>query len=385
MKAISISMFALLLVAVLAGACTPPPPTPAAPAPAGGTPAARTAQQEWDTLVAEAKKEGTLAVYALWRPDTRTAITAAFKDKYGIDIEFSPFSRGAEMLAKIEAEQRAGLFTADIFGAGSNTFLSLLKPAGVLGKAEPLLVLPEVTDGKAWSPGRVPFVDRDRTFIAMISSLQRNIVFNTDLIKKGEITDYPDILKPQYKGKITMNDPTVTGPGGDFMIHLSVNIWNMEQAMDYLRQLIKQQEAVIERDNRIQVESVARGKYAIGLAPNPDNMATFLNLKAPLDVVIFKQGVRVTSAAGAFAVPVRVPHPNATKLFVNWLLTKEGQTVFSRGFGNPSLRTDVPTADFQPIFLPQPGEKIFPDSEEFLSKTTEVLARAKQVLDEAMR
>ncbi len=346
-------------------------------APGAGT------KQSWDALVAAAKKEGTVSLYALWRPQTRVAITEAFKAKYGIDVEFSPFSRGAEMSARIQTEQRAGLYLADVYGAGSNTFISVLKPTGVLGQIEPLLELPEVLDGKKWTTGRVPFVDKDKTFIAMISSLQRNIVYNTDMIKKGEITDYPDLLKPQYKGKIVMNDPTVTGPGGDFMIHLSVNIWDLPKAKDYLTQLVGPQQTVVERDNRIQVESVTRGKYPIGVAPNPDNMSNFLQMGAHLDVVHFKQGVRVTSAAGAVAVPVKQPHPNAAKLFVNWLLSKEGQAVFSKGFGNPSLRADVSTEGFNPMFLAQPGEKVFPDSESFLMRTAEVLKMAKDVIGAA--
>ena len=355
-------------------------------APRAGTAPTTSPKQNWDSLVAAAKKEGTVSIYALnWGPQTRVAVIEAFKAKYGINVEFSPFSRGAELQAKVEAEQRAGLFLADVFGAGSNTYLSGMKPAGVLGEIEPMLVLPEVTDGKNWTTGRVPFVDKDRTFIAMISSLQRNIVYNTDMIKKGEITDYPDILKPQYKGKITMNDPTVTGPGGDFMTHLVVNIWDLAGAKTYLTQLVGMQQAVIERDNRIQVESVARGKYPIGLAPNPNSMANLLNMGAHLDVVHFKQGVRATSAAGALGVPIKQAHPNAAKLFVNWLLTKEGQTVFSKGFGNPSLRMDVTTEGFSPMFLPQPGEKIFPDSEDFLRHTKEVLNMAKQVIDAANR
>ncbi len=368
------------VLAILAGICLIGPaviPAQASPAAPAGS------KQRWDALVAAAKKEGTVSLYAIWRPQTRTALTDAFKAKYGINVEFTPFSRGADLMAKVNTEQRAGLYLADVFGAGSNTFLSVMKPAGVLGKIEPLLMLPEVLDGKHWSPGRVPFVDKDKTFIAMISSIQRNIVYNTNLIKKGEITDYPDLLKPQYKGKITMNDPTVTGAGVDFMIHLAVNIWDMARAKDYLTRLIGQQQTVLQRDNRLQVEEVVRGKYAIGLAPNPDSMATFLNLGTPLDVVIFKQGVRVTSAAGAVGVPSKFPHPNAAKLFVNWLLTKEGQTIFSKGFGNPSLRADVSTEGFNTIFLPQPGEKIFPDSEDFLSHTDEVMKMSKQILDTA--
>ncbi|MDP2645569.1 MAG: extracellular solute-binding protein, partial [Desulfobacterales bacterium] len=139
----------------------------------------------------------------------------------------------------------------------------------------------------------------------------------------------------------------------------------------------------IQRNNRLQVEEVAKGKFSIGLAPNPDVLANFLKMGSPLEVVFFKQGARVTSAAGALSVPGKQPHPNAAKLFVNWLLTKEGQSAFSKGFGNPSLRADVPTEQFNPIFLPQPQEKIFPDSEDFLRHTREVVKMAKEVIGAA--
>ena len=365
---------AVLLVVFVIGAAAP-----AVTAGSAITPAA--SRQNWDALIAAARKEGVVSIYAMWTPQTRKALAEAFKAKYNINVEFTPFSRGAEILAKVETEQRAGLYLADAFGAGSNTFLAAMKPAGVLGPLESLVILPEVTDGKNWSPGRVPFVDKDKTFIAMISYLTRDIIYNTDMIKKGEITDYTDVLKPQYKGKIIMNDPSVTGSGLAFMIHLAVNIWDHARARDYLTQLVGPQQAVIQRDNRIQVEEVARGKYAIGLAPNPDNMVNFFDVGAHLDFVHLKQGVRATSAAGGLAIPTKLAHPNAAKLFVNWLLTKEGQDVFSRAFGSPSLRTDVAVKGFNPLFLPRPGQRIFSDSEEFLTHTREVLDMTKQVID----
>jgi len=343
--------------------------------------AAPDAKQNWEALIAAAKKEGTVLVYnTAWSSQVRTDLTQAFKAKYGINVEFSPFGRGGELLAKVQSEQRAGLNLADVFGVGSNTLLTLLKPAGFLGALEPLLVLPEVTDGKNWQAGRVPFVDKDKTFIAMVSSLQRNIIYNTDMIKKGEITDYLDLLKPQYKGKITLNDPAVTGAGGDFMINLVVNIWDLPKAKDYLSQLVGRQQVNIQRDNRLHVEEIAKGKYPIGIAPNPASTAGLLDAGAHLDVVYLKQGVRVTSGAGALGVPTKSPHPNAAKLFVNWLLSKEGQGVYSKGMGNPSMRKDVSTEGFHPMFLTQPGEKVFPDSEDFLNRTAEVLKMAKEVI-----
>ena len=62
-----------------------------------------------------------------------------------------------------------------------------------------------------------------------------------------------------------------------------------------------------------------------------------------------------------------MPHPNATTVFVNWLLSKEGQTLFIKGFGNPSARADVTGEGLNPLLFPQPGEKIYPETEEVIA------------------
>ncbi len=240
-------------------------------------------------------------------------------------------------------------------------------------------ILPE----QYWRGGTFPFSDKDRTVISFISSIQRMILTNTDLIAKNEITSYKDLLKPQYKGKITLNDPTVTGAGNGLMASLARQVWNLEEAKDYLRQLIKQQDLVIQRDNRIHAESVARGKFALGLAPNPEITDSFLKLGAPMDLPVLKEPTFISPAAGAVAVAVKLANPNATKVFLNWLLTKEGQTVFSKSFGNPSLRLDVPTEGFHPAFLPQPGEKFLIQDEEFTLFMGQMQAVAKEVIDAA--
>jgi len=354
-----------------------PQASPSRPSFAGG--------KQWDSLVTAAKKEGTVSVYAMWIPETRIALTRAFKEKYGIDVEFTPFNRGSEIMTKMETEQRAGLYLADLVGAGAGSFLTVLKPAGIIGPVDKLLVLPEVTDGKYWRVGKFPFLDKDKTTIGMVASVQRNIIYNTNLVKKGEITTYKDLLKPQYKGKITINDPTIAGSGKEVFLHLALNIWNLDETKVFLKQLLKQQEAVIERDNRQNVESVARGKYAIGLGPNPDTFAEFLKQGTPLDAVLLKEGVFVSSAAGCIAVPSKFAHPNAAKLFVNWLLSKEGQTVFVKTFGNPSMRNDVSTSQFNPIFLTQPNEKVFLANETSILFTDEISKATKQIIDEVYK
>lgn len=340
-------------------------------------------QQEWEAVIAEGKKEGAVAIAGTWLPETRIALTQAFKDKYGIAVEFSPGARGAEVVAKVQAEERAGLYLGDFFGLGTTTAVDLLKPAGILGPLEPLVILPELKDPKYWRGGQLPFVDKDKQIMGLLAFKQPFIIYNTDLIKKGELTTYKDVLKPGYRGKITLNDPTTAGSGAALMQHLAFDLWNMEEAREFLRQLIKQQEVVIQRDNRLHVESVARGKFAIGLGGQQANIAGFLDAGAPLDVVFVKEGTKVSSGTGCILVRTKLAHPNAARVFLNWLLTKEGLTEFARTSGGLSMRSDVLVDGINPIYLFQPGEKLFIHTEETSLSMVKMMEISKKVIEEA--
>jgi len=343
-------------------------------------------ESNWEKTLREAKKEGIVSNYTLWRPEVRNALVGAFKDKYGINLEFTSFGRGAELLAKVQAEKRAGIYAADVFGAGATTLLASMKPVGVLGNVKASLVLPEVVETKYWMNNESAIVDKvDSTTFAMIGTVIRTVVYNTDMVKEGEITSYMDLLKPQYKGKITLNDPTVTGAGNAVIYHILYNLWGQEKTADFLRRLITEQEVVIQRDNRIHMETVARGKYAIALAPLPDLIAEFMEVKAPIKIALVEEDNRLTSAAGAMGVPTQFAHPNAAVVFINWLLSKEGQTVFSKAWGNPSMRTDVPTTGIDPLFVPEPSKKYYSQTEDEVKLRGEALEWSRKLMESAKR
>ncbi len=385
MKRMKRFMFVLPAVSLFMLACV----QPATASPAGGASAgAKTASKanwskKWEMTVANAKKEGVVRIYTSWTGKTRTLLTQAFKDKYGINLEFTPFAKGAELLVRYEAEKRAGLQVADVFGVGSNSLISMVKPAGFLGAVEPFLILPEVTDPKVWTGGKFPFIDNDKTVIGMIAAIQRYIDYNTTMIKEGEITSYEDLLKPQYKGKIALADPSQTGAPNAMFSHIAYDLWTPEKAGQWLRQLLTKQEAVLQREHRMVVEWVARGKYPIGIAGQSESVAEFMNLGAPISVVIQKEGHFVDYGAGALGVPTAMPHPHAAAVFINWLLTKEGQTLFSvKGYGYPSLRHDVPTQGINPLFIAKPGEKLFFPTEEGKIQSGKMAELARKIIAE---
>lgn len=99
------------------------------------------ASNDWNALVSQAKKEGVVSIYALWKPKTRIAITDAFRKKYGISAEFFPFSRGEDLAVRAAQEKIAGLISVDVFGAGAPSLMTVLKPKGLLG---PVMMDPRV-------------------------------------------------------------------------------------------------------------------------------------------------------------------------------------------------------------------------------------------------
>ncbi|MBI4333557.1 MAG: extracellular solute-binding protein [Chloroflexi bacterium] len=300
---------AILLAALIAGGCVQGSTGTAVPPPKGAAatvPAKADWERQWETAVAKAREEGTVSVIrSAWSPRVGAVIGRAFREKYGINLEETPAARGTEMVAKIKAEQAAGLYLYDFFGGGSTTALTIMKPEGLLGPIEPLLILPEARDPAAWRGNRLPFVDQTRLFLGMGASKQPFITINTTMIKQGEITSYEDLLKPQYQEKMTMNDPTVPGVGVTILANLSLDVWDQQRTKDFLTRLVRDQKVAIERDNRLHVENVARGKYAIALSASPETLATFIEAGAPLAVIVVKEGTPVT--AGAFGGSVPTP------------------------------------------------------------------------------
>ena len=112
------------------------------------------------------------------------------------------------------------------------------------------------------------------------------------------------------------------------------------------------------KDYAQEIDSVGRGKYPIGVGLSDSLAEQRAKQGIPLAIVDprqLREGSDINPAAGAVGVFNRAPHPNAAKLYVNWLLSKDGQTSFARAAGYISSRLDVPTDHAAPWRVPLPG------------------------------
>ncbi|MBI4333937.1 MAG: extracellular solute-binding protein [Chloroflexi bacterium] len=343
------------LVLVACGPTATPPPAPVK----DGKPAAA-ARSEWDELVAAAQKEGTVNIYATAVEAGVVPLRQAFKSKYGIDLEFVQ-GRPAEVQARLTAERRAGLYLADVGHLGETTQSQDIKPLGITQPVSNLLVLPEVKDPRSWIGGGLPFLDKDgHVFMFMTMAIPHSVV-STELVKTGELSSFTDILAPRWKGKIVFSDPTISGTSPNLLAAL-YKTFGKDKALDIFRQLAAQEPAIT-RDQRLMLEWVARAKYAIGLGQSMGLFSEFRRARAPIRINNFKEPRFISGGPGNLSVFSNNPHPRATQLYVNWLLSKEGSAIWSKALEYPSARVDVPKEGLDPDTVPR-ADDIFPDEEQ---------------------
>jgi iron(III) transport system substrate-binding protein len=313
-------------------------------------------EAEWQKTLEAGRKEGKVSVYvSLLAPAVRKN-APAFKKKFGIEIEVTT-GRGAQMTEKLRTEIRAGANLADVVLSGNNPMFTV-KKMGVTEPMDKKLILPEVTNPKLWyTLDRLPWVDDAKHLFPFYAYPNRDISINTDLVKPGEIQSWQDLLKPRFKGKIVWSDPSIFGSGFN---GVATNIMNKVTDENFYRQMVATQEVTLSRDLRQMAEWLAKGKYAVGVSLEGGPIAEMVNAGAHIDYVIVKEGAYLSYDAGVVGIAAKAPHPNAAKVYVNWLLSREGQDFAQRATKYMSARNDIPTEGIvNPRSMRIPGEKYF--------------------------
>ncbi len=253
--------------------------------------------------------------------------------------------------------------------------------AGAQVGAQRAALLPEASLNEAQERGLV--LDAQHGAFLAYAFPNNTIAINTNLVKPDEIKSYYDLLNPKWKGKIIMNDPTISGVGVKSFSVLGFHILNL----DYFRQLAKQ-EPVINRDQRLQVEWIAKEKYHVLFAPRPAPMMEFKRAGAPVAYASTpSEGTYLSVGGGVASIINRAAHPNAAKIFINWFLSREGQSLVTAIEGSQSAREDAIPEGLDPVLLRKAGVKYFigSDSEEFIARDSEYIKAAQDIFGHLMR
>lgn len=379
-------------VAALLAACSPaaaPSPTPPAATTAAtpvsaavqAQPAAAGAQDSWQKIVDDANKEGGLNV-ATYAGTGYRKIMDAFEAAYpGIKVDQTPFqSSSRDFFPRFFQERQAGLYNWDVIIVPATEPLVQAVQPGAIDPIRPLMVRPDVVDDKSWVDGfEGGWLDTGKKFsYAITRSRSQSLWIDTNQVAEGEIKSYKDLLDPKWKGKILAGDLRTKGSG--FWAGTTLRLKTRDD--DVIRQIWKDQEAVLSTDARQLTEQMVRGSYPIGLGA--------ISLSILLDFLAQGQGKNlkpiptveidyVNSSDHVLHYANKAPNPNAARVFVNWVLGKEGSTAYANLAQDNSRRMDVPVQD--PNLVPEAGrDYITIDAEPLIEEILKTQKIAKDVL-----
>ncbi|MBA2689332.1 MAG: extracellular solute-binding protein [Burkholderiales bacterium] len=333
-------------------------------------------QAEWEKTLAAARKEGVVVISASSSEVLRQVLTAFEQDYPGIKVDYHSMN-GRDFRARAEKEREVGQYLWDLRIGGTDATTYQWKSRGVLDPIKPLLVLPDVTENSKWIGGIDSlFGDKEKRYVLHFSSsLFGGVVADRDAVPEKDFKSAHDLIDPRWKGKIVMQDPRGGGSGNQ-----ALATFIMKYGEQFARDLLSKQDVVISDSKRQMAEWVVRKRYpiAVGLGSD-DTLAQFQQQGLGKNV----KNVSGDDAIGGDTVTLinKAPHPNAAKVYVNWLLSAKTQAKLADVAKFNSRRVDVKPGNPESALDPQRiGQYLSMSNEEAMEAKLKAQQLGKELL-----
>jgi iron(III) transport system substrate-binding protein len=270
---------------------------------------------------AKAKAEGTVVYYTANRTTVAEKHAKGFEKKYGIKVQV--FRSGSEkVIAKLEAEMQAGRVQADILNVSDPGYFFALQAKGAL--------LPYVIRNAATVPDA--FKDKEGHWTAARLTAM-TIAYNTKLVPAAQAPKrWTDLTDPKWQGKLTLANPGYGGTSLNWLAGIvKLHGWK------FFEDLAKNKPLLTE-GHMPGMQLVASGERPIAGEMNDYDARGGLAKGQPIAIVVPEEGTFVIPTP--VAILKATAHPNAAKLFVDYMLSEEGQAVFVED-QTLAARTDV--------------------------------------------
>jgi len=276
-------------------------------------------------------------------------IVKKFEAATGIQTEVVAAGTG-ELLKRVEAESSNPL--GDVMWGGT---LSVLDPSKKFFETYQ-------------SPEVASFVDeaKDRdgkiTGFTLVPSV---IMVNTKLIGNIKVEGYQDLLNPALKGKIAFADPSKSSSSFEHVVNIlyAMGKGDPEKGWGFVQELAKNLGGKLLSGSSAVYKGVADGEYTVGLTFE-EGAATYVKSKAPVKIVYMSEGV-ISKADGTAIIKGAKNLENAKK-FVDFVSSKETQSMIAAQLNRRSVRKDVPPGEG---LMPLPQIKLIQDNTEVVNKS----------------
>jgi iron(III) transport system substrate-binding protein len=257
-----------------------------------------------DPITDAARREGEVVWYASMNLAEAQAVIAKFEERYPF-VKVKLNRTGSEkLLTKVLTEVRAGKTFADVIQTVEFS-MHVFKSRGLLGHYIPLannLYPKEFKEEGHWTTVYYnPYV----------------VAYNTRLVQALPPRTYEDLLDARWKGKLMME-----GTKADWFAGM-LQIMGEERGLHYMRELAKQQPMARE-GHELLAQLVAAGEGVLDINIPASSVERLKEKGAPIDWLALGSAPAVMVGIGLSARP---PHPSAARLFLNFVLSREGQKV----------------------------------------------------------
>ncbi len=315
------------------------------------------AQETTPAMVAAAEKEGKVVWYSSVDVKVGEQIAKAFKEQYPkieVDVERSGSER---VLQRINQEYQANIKNVDVVNSSDASHFLYWKQQGWLAKHTP-------PDAQKFAP---QYRDPDGTYFTWRATLDC-MAYNTNLVKEGEAPkSYAELLDPKWKGKLVKAHPSYSGTsltGTYALVKVLGWDWFEKLSKTGIQQL---------QSTTAPPKTLASGERAVMVDGNEYNIFIEMKQKSPVKPIYAKEGTPfVSSPTAVFA---GAPHPNAARLFQNFLYTAKAQQLLVDVGGQRSVHPDVkeppertPLKDIK--LLPDDAQAMLPQIAEIKKKYT---------------
>ena len=329
----------------------------------------------WDQLIQAARKEGKVVVVGSADAEIRKALPAKFKDRFGIAVEYIGTS-ASDLIARLRAEKQSGLYTIDVLLMGVINGVpyyaeKLLAPV-------PPLIVEEIVEPAKWRNGKLQYIDPEQKyFLRFFDYLNPLFVINTNAIKRDEIRSIHELTNPKWKGKISLRDPFTTAHSVPVVLYMTLG-------ESFIKKLYVDMQPKFTADRRQQADWLARGTQPISIGVLDSDVDRLKKDGFPVEMIVSLPDFPgyIVAGSGNISIYNGAPHPNAARLFANWLLSREGLAFYAKIRGEATLRQDIdPSTLTLPELIPKPGVKYLDAGGwEFGEKRLAITERIKEIL-----
>jgi iron(III) transport system substrate-binding protein len=284
-------------------------------------------------LVEMAQKEGNVVFYTSMDAADARSLTEAFQKRYPfIKPDFYRAGREA-VFSRFALEQKAGRYVTDVVSVGEFHMLEMKKQGLTMRYGSPEM--------KAFAQD---FKDPQEYWTCVYLTVAV-LAYNTNRVKPDELPQrYEDLLKPQWKKRMALDANEERWVPG------LIQMMGREKAVNFLKAL-SQQEIYIRRGRSLLTQLLLAGEFDVQIVAYWHEVNRLMKAKAPIGWVGIEPAV---TGAPQIGLVTKAPHPNAARLFIDFVLSAEGQSTLTK-LGRVAARQGVKPEGYPDklkLFLP---------------------------------